>query len=92
MSDQSPAATVHIAGVDVTIGDRYLRQRCAWCGVTLIDYDLTRIAVPEGQDPRPSTWLVGALVETDGTVSRTVDVERLPDNACALIHPELLTL
>lgn len=89
MSDLHPAPTTHIAGLEVTISDRFLRQRCAWCGAMLIDYDLTRIAVPIGQDPKPSTWPPGALVEVDGPVAYTVDAGRLPDNACAAVHPEL---
>lgn len=40
-------AVTHIAGLDVQVG-RYLRQRCAWCGAMLSDYDLARVAVPEG--------------------------------------------
>ena len=67
--------TTHIAAQHVTVNDRYLRQRCAWCGATLIEYDLHGVAVPEGQDPTPATWPVGALV--------TVDGDRLPDDACA---------
>jgi len=30
--------TVHIAGLDVTASD-HLRQRCAWCGLLLVDQD-----------------------------------------------------
>jgi len=78
---------VHIAGPDVQVGDQ-LRQRCAWCGATLLDYDLTRIAVPEGQDPRPGTWAAGELVEVDGVASWIrphTDGEQLPTNACAQI-------
>lgn len=84
-------AIVHIAGSDVQVGCR-LRQRCAWCGATLVDYDLMCIAVPEGQDPRPATWGVGLLVEVDGSVSFVVEHEDgadLPDNACAVIDADV---
>lgn len=80
---------VHIAGLDVQVGT-LLRQRCAWCGEVLIDYDLARIAVPVGQDPRPSTWKVAVLVEVeDGTswVREYIDGEPLPPNACAVLVP-----
>lgn len=83
-------AIVHIAGLDITIGP-YLRQRCAWCDAILIDYDLTRVAVPVGQDPRPATWPVGKLVEVDGPATRQVphtDHDPLPPNACGPLDPE----
>lgn len=82
---------IHIAGPDITVGP-LLRQRCAWCGAVLVDYDLTRIAVPIGQDPRPATWSVGALVEVDGSASWVVphvDGEQLPADACAQLDPEV---
>ncbi|HZB28951.1 MAG TPA: hypothetical protein VE465_02175 [Streptosporangiaceae bacterium] len=85
-------SVIHIAGPDITVG-HHLRQRCAWCGATLIDDDLTRLAVPAGQDPRPATWTVGALVEVDGDNPRAswvvehVDGDPLPDNACGALDP-----
>ncbi|MGI5223545.1 hypothetical protein [Actinoallomurus sp. CA-142502] len=82
---------VHIAGPDITVGAQ-LRQRCAWCGAVLLDYDLTRIAVPEGDDPRPGTWPVGALVEVAGNASWErdhVDGDPLPANACGQIDHEV---
>ncbi|MEU4804342.1 hypothetical protein [Actinosynnema sp. NPDC023587] len=89
-SSESLAGVVHIAGNDVRV-DHLLRQRCSWCGLTLVDYDLTRVAVPEGHDPTPATWPVGGLVLVDGNMKATVggigqDV-KLPANACALIDP-----
>lgn len=81
-----PAAPVtHIAGAQVQVGS-HLRQRCSWCGAILGDYDLTRIAVPEGQDPRPGMWETGKLVRVDGPVSWIVEHEEgadLPGDACA---------
>lgn len=82
---------VHIAGPDIQVNAQ-LRQRCAWCGAVLIDYALERIAVPEGQDPRPGTWPVGALIEVDGPVSSIVphvDGGQLPANACAQIDHDV---
>lgn len=72
----------HIAGQHITIDDRYLRQRCAWCGAILLDYDLERVAAPIGQEGPPATWPAGALVTVDGGASWTVEVERLPDDSC----------
>jgi len=80
---------VHIAGVDVQVG-ALLRQRCSWCGAVLIDYDLDRIAVPVGQDPRPATWPVGELVARDGVASyivEHVDGADLPAESCARLDP-----
>lgn len=79
------AETVHIAGPDILIGDRWLRQRCSWCGYILLDYDLALIAVPEGQDPTPATWERGGLVLVDGAMKTTVDQPedgRLPASSC----------
>jgi hypothetical protein len=79
---------IHIAGPDIQI-DTHLRQRCAWCGAILIDYDLAAIAVPEGQDPRPATWPVGGLVEVDGPAQwRVLQGDGpLPEGACGRIDP-----
>jgi hypothetical protein len=83
-------AVIHIAGPDITIGGQLLRQRCAWCGALLLDYDLSRIAVPVGQDFRPGTWGEGDLVAVDGSASWTVeheDGDPLPDGACGRLDP-----
>lgn len=80
---------VHIAGPNVTVGP-LTRQRCAWCGALLLDYDLDRIAVPAGQDPAPGMWPVGALVWVDGHVAAIVDHAGgnvLPSEACARLDP-----
>lgn len=82
---------VHIAAGAIEVGP-LLRQRCAWCGAVLIDYDLARIAVPVGQDPRPATWPPGELVAVDGCASwvvEHVDGDQLPAAACAQIDPEV---
>lgn len=91
------APTVHVAGIDVTWSDRYLRQRCAWCGVTLLDYDLASVASPLGEDgsppPPPSTWPAGALVEVTGTPSagsqRVVEAVdgKVPAGSCMDLDP-----
>jgi hypothetical protein len=81
----------HIAANDITIGGQRLRQRCAWCGAILIDYDLTRVAVAvvEGE----ATWPVGGLVRVTGTFPKVSSLlpntDELPDDACGRIDDEV---
>jgi hypothetical protein len=87
MSANDVTGVVHIAGHDVRV-NHLIRQRCAWCGAMLADYDLERIAVPEGQDWKPPIWPVGGLVEVDGNMTSVIehdDGEQLPKSACARI-------
>lgn len=89
--DAMSGVEMHIAGLDIEVG-RHLRQRCGWCGKTLIDYDLDRIAIPVGQDPRPSCWPVGAIVAEDGPMSYTVDHnddDPLPPECCGQLDYEV---
>lgn len=97
-SDGADAVTAltHIAGLVITVGGRYMRQRCSWCGAVLVDYDLSLIAVPIGQDPTPPHWELGALVRIDGGLSCIIPptagehgVEDLPDDSCARLDPEV---
>ncbi len=85
-------SVTHIAAPHITIDGRYARQRCGWCGQILIEHDLTRVAVPEGQDRAPGTWSAGALVTVDGNASWTVDGEELPEDACARNPLTLLSM
>lgn len=80
-------AVVHIAGEVITVSGRHMRQRCSWCGAVLIDYDLTMIAVPVGQDPTPPTWPVGDQVRIDGNVSTIEPGHTLPADSCAKLDP-----
>ena len=79
--------TAHVAGVELTVEGRYLRQRCSWCGAILCDYDLTLTMVPEGQRG-PSGWQVGAWIEIEGTdvghLMRVVEQPdgKFPPNSC----------
>lgn len=77
----------HIAGVNVTVatgGTELLRQRCGWCGETLLEYNLARVAAPVGQEGPPATWPAGVLVTVDGNMSTVPDdSEGLPADACA---------
>lgn len=65
--------TGHIAGPTVTVEERWIRQRCAWCGYILANYDLDRVAVPIGQTGAPGTWPDGAIVMVDGNASWVVE-------------------
>lgn len=81
----------HVAGLPVNVGPQ-LRQRCAWCGAVLIDYNLEQIAVPIGQEGPPATWEVGAMVVVDGNASWVAEDQgddKLPDDACARIDHEV---
>jgi hypothetical protein len=86
----SSAVVTHIAGADILIGDRRLRQRCSWCGAVLLDYDLATVAVA-GDDPSPpATWPVGRLVRVDGAMSTVLEeTEELPDDACGRLDDEV---
>lgn len=84
------AAIVHLAGEVFMIGERFMRQRCGWCGDVLIDYDLSRVAVPVGTDPMPATWQVGSQVLVDGGMSTVVESEKLDDRSCASLEVRLL--
>jgi hypothetical protein len=88
-------ALVHIAGLKVKVGTR-LRQRCAWCGAVLADYDLTRVAVwppPQpGEHVEPAMWTPEDLIRADGslyTVVPHVDGADLPADACACLDDEV---
>ena len=84
----------HVAGLVVNIGP-HMRQRCAWCGAVMIDYDLTRIAVvvTDGEKPSgPPTWEVGALIVVAGNASWVAEDQgddQLPADACARLDPEI---
>jgi hypothetical protein len=90
VSAHDVTGVVHIVGTVVDVGTR-TRQCCAWCGVVLLDYDLTRIAVPLGQDASaPATFPPGSLLEVDGHVKWVVaheDGAQLPANTCVGITP-----
>lgn len=85
------SGVLHIAGLDVRVNQR-LRQRCAWCGAVLLDYDLSNVAVPVGQDSMPGIWPFGQTVLVDGNLSVLVEYEEgtpLPEGACARLDPEV---
>jgi len=83
----------HIAGADIIIGGRRLRQRCSWCGAILLDYDLANVAVqvvPGDEAMPPATWPVGRLVRVRGGMSESLpESDQLPDDACGNVDDEV---
>jgi len=86
--EDSQIVVTHLAGIDITVEGRFVRQRCSWCGELLISTDVTILAVPVGQDNTFRSWEVGAWVEvTTGnpTCYMVVDPpaeDKFPDNSC----------
>jgi len=91
LKEVAVTGVTHIAGNDIQIGN-LLRQRCAWCGAVLVDYNLDQIMYTEDtpvDERRPATWPVGELVEIDGIATKLVPHEngaQLPANACGRIE------
>lgn len=87
--DVPPDTVTHIAGAQLNMFGRYLRQRCDWCGVIIIEYDLARVMVPVDQPGPPPMWPVGALVRVDRVMSAVVEAveedghTKLPMDSCA---------
>lgn len=77
--DARPDTVVHIAAPALHVFGIYLRQRCAWCGVVLLEYDLRRMAfqvdptLPGVPPPLPATWAVMGLVRVDGHMSAEIE-------------------
>jgi hypothetical protein len=77
--DVEPLGVVHIAGTVIVLFGRYMRQRCDWCGIILLEYDLARVAGLVGTDPTPAHWPPGSLVRVDGNVSASIDNPEVKD-------------
>lgn len=89
-----PETETHIAGLEVAWDGRYLRQRCAWCGTVLLDYDLETLQSSDGGVPAP--WPLGALVRQQGGSSWVEPTDpsdthpeesRAPEDACVRLDP-----
>jgi hypothetical protein len=78
----------HLALDGITINDRWMRQRCGWCGEILLEYDLERVAVPSaGSLAPPAFYPKETIVFKYGGVMQFVgNVDRLPDDCCATIE------
>jgi len=83
-----PLRRVHLAGADVIVEGRWMRQLCQWCGYRLIDEDLTRVAVPSGQSGALPHFEIGAWICVEGvnpTAFSVVDApgeDKYPAGAC----------
>lgn len=82
-------SVTHIAGLPITVEERYVRQRCAWCTTLLVDVDATtlnyELSIPP-EERRPGTWQAGRLVTVDGPASFVLDEGAdLPDDACTIL-------
>lgn len=75
----------HFASNTITIEGRFKRQRCVWCGVLIIDYDMSNMASSDGSEP--ASWETGCMVQVDGNHSSIVEGYKMPDNCCYLIDP-----
>lgn len=80
---------IHFTGELVTLTDTEgtrQRQRCAWCGVLLLDVDDHRLAVPDGQPGERHAWPAGRLLAADAGVFVLVDYDPgadVPPGTCA---------
>ncbi len=64
---------VHIASQAVQVGAE-IRQRCVWCGYSLIEVDLRLVAVPAEQAAAPfPEWPGGKLIGVDGHATYLID-------------------
>jgi len=86
----------HLTGPHLAYGS-VVRQRCAWCGASLVDVDIATIAVhPPPEDPDdPFSWVSCWPVDrwlhrNDGvsTLVRTAGGE-VPHNSCMNLLPAL---
>lgn len=81
---------IHIAGMPLQVGSEY-RQRCAWCGVAVIEGDLANEMVAPGSDRKgPGYFALNELVEVvkdGGFTSMTIvpheEGDRVPPGCCA---------
>ena len=73
----------HLAGTCLTVLDRFVRQRCQWCGEVLVDVDKANTVSPVGTD-EPAEWEANSWVEVDGNSWRAVKNEsgKFPPNSC----------
>lgn len=78
----------HVTGPSVTVNDRWLRQRCAWCGELLVSYDFELTAVTPITGERPGGFEERVFLVVDGNLKYVLDPDHLvdphgyPDDAC----------
>jgi hypothetical protein len=92
-----PAPKSHLPGQGTTIGGRWVRQLCQWCGEILIEEDLMLVQVPVGQEGRGIPgWPVDRYVRSEGANPRVwsdageaFEGAKSPADVCWLDNPEI---
>lgn len=78
----------HLIGPTITVGGRYRRCHCAWCGLRLEDADLANMAVAPGSKGPPPEFPPGEWLDVEdiGGVTRSTLVkhegDEMPLNCC----------
>jgi hypothetical protein len=81
----------HIALDVVWVNNRWMRQRCGWCGEILLDYDMDRTMVPGCDGDPPASWPIGSIVMVEEkTIYYVMNVPRLPAECCASVETKRL--
>lgn len=88
----SGSREVHVAGVPIEVRSR-VRQRCAWCGLAIIDRELSGSRHEERDDGLPGEQFnfhpPGALVAIVGTTQWilpfNIATDEFPADACAAL-------
>ena len=87
---------VHVVGAPLQV-KTHVRQRCAWCGVTLIDKDLANTVHEEREDGLPGEAFnflpMGALWasvrDTSWQLPFDPAVDSLPLDCCTALDPAI---
>ncbi len=87
--------TAHVTSNEIVVADRYVRQRCVWCGLLLVDADMQNLAMPtdqldellQGIDPLDATARVLRLVPT-WPAGRLVEVAGVMPNVTTLLDDD----
>lgn len=97
-----PEEIIHFAGPVMTFG-MLARQRCAWCGALIQEYDMANVGMPERDRPEerrgtPITaddfgWWEGmvAVYGTNPVTYSSVDDPpdgKAPERSCMMLLPE----
>lgn len=87
----SEGTIVHVAGavvsysrIDLDAKIKTIRQRCAWCGALLIEYEGPPLPFPEGLEPPLTTWENYTMLRVDGPNITPVEREEFPNGKITL--------
>jgi hypothetical protein len=95
--EPDPTPKSHLPGQGVTIGGRWVRQLCQWCGTAIVEHDLALVAVPVDQGPyEPPMWPLDRYVRSEGANPRVWSDagaadpgSKSPADVCWLDNPEI---